>query len=878
MLGLALRGASAISKVGRGAQMARAITGRKRKQEPGKTKPGGDEGGGGGGTAIIKAKVVSAPASAIVPVDKSPNVQQGMGSGIISILETIRANVKEIDDFYKGTVAAKREEIKKRKKQASDERKAEQETKLEKPKVDKKPDMKLKGLKMPKTGILDGIFRFISNVLMGMLVMKLIDFADTLQKSGILPLLGKIGDFILDIGGKILNGLITFIDKGYELYDGLRKSIGDTFGEGAQEQFDKLASTLNKVLNTVFSVGLAISLLAGAIPQKKPKPKVKTPKPKPPTKVDKKLKKMGLDEDQIKAYNKARQGGAGATDALKQARKVKPKPKPKPKGFFGRIGAGFQAAGEGLTKFGKGAVDLGVSGLKSIGGGLNKIVGGNLGKLGDFLGEQYKNVSKGAKAAFDRVAGLGNTLKSKFGSAMDSVKGAIGNMAESAKKAVVQKIIEPIKPFLEPIIDKAKQIGDKVIGILKKIPGFDNVLQVLKKKGVSGLGDAAGILKKAGSKALPIVGGIFNLLFAYDRLAGGDTFGALLELLSAGLDISGLFGFAPGPGISMGIDAYMFARDFVPLIQEGEEKAINAIGLGGFKSEIDKIASKLPDLGSIVKMFGGEQVEQKSAAEIASTTGDTSAADGTTPAPAASDTPATTTTTTTTPDVTPEEQGDASEAAQRIVKDFPQIASRASSPQIYASGLGFYLKKVGAGEGGKGDFGDPYGAPHGGMEHPDHGGVVGSHAGTGHARGVAVDLGGNSATSTSYQDDQKKLWPFITNYLTKYGLNKEPFVPQVIHGPGENFSPRKMDTIGPDAGHKDHFHVEFEGGGYVGSKYNMRSLERRASYEGGEQMIDIPIPTPQQASIPPEPEMIPSGSGSFSAQFKDDFEFLEFQG
>ena len=74
MLGLALRGASAISKVGRGAQMARAITGRKRKQEPGKTKPGGDEGGGGGGTAIIKAKVVSAPASAIVPVDKSPNV------------------------------------------------------------------------------------------------------------------------------------------------------------------------------------------------------------------------------------------------------------------------------------------------------------------------------------------------------------------------------------------------------------------------------------------------------------------------------------------------------------------------------------------------------------------------------------------------------------------------------------------------------------------------------------------------------------------------------------------------------------------------------------------------------------------------------------
>jgi len=876
MLGLALRGASAISKVGKGAQMARAITGRKKKPEPGMARPGGGEGGGGGGTAIIKAKVVSAPASALVPVKKSPNVQQGMGSGIISILETIRANVKEIDDFYKGTVAAKREEIKKRKKQESDERKAEQETKLEKPKIDKKPK-DMKGLKMPKTGILDGIFRFISNVLMGMLVMKLIDFSDALADSGILPLLGKIGDFVLDVGGKILDGLVTFIDKAYEFYDGLRESIGDNFGEGAQEQFDSLAGTLNKVLNTVFSVGLAISLLAGAIPQKKPKVDAKTKtKTKTKTKVDTKLKKMGLDDDQIKAYNKAREAGAGASDALNQARKVKPKPKPK--GFFGRIGAGFQAAGEGLAKAGQSVVDVSVSGLKAIGGGLNKISGGNLGKLGNFLGEQYNNVSKGARAAFDRVAGLGNSLKSKFGSAMESVKGAIGNMAESAKKAVMEKIIQPLKPFLDPIIDKAKQIGDKVFGILKKIPGFENVLQVLKKKGINGLGDAAGILKKAGSKALPIIGGLFNLLFAYDRLAGGDTFGALLELLSAGLDISGLFGFAPGPGISMGIDAYMFARDFVPLIQEGEEKAINAIGLGGFKSEIDKLASKLPDLGTIVKMFGGQQVEQKSAASVAQKTTALAAGVLAAPAPAASSTPATTTTTTTTPDVTPEEQGDASEAAQRILKDFPQITTRASSPQIYASGLGFYLKKVGAGEGGKGDFGDPYGAPHGGMEHPDHGGIVGTHAGTGHDRGVAVDLGGNSADSGSYQDDQKKLWPFIVNYMKKYGLNKEPYVPQVIHGTGESFSPRKMDTIGPDAGHRDHFHVEFEGGGYVGSKYNMRSLERRASYEGGEQMIDIPIPMPQQSSTPPQPEMIPSGSGSFSADFKDDFEFLEFQG
>lgn len=793
----------------------KAIGGQKKKIKPEMMAPGGGSGGSGGG-AIIKSKVVSVPSSALVPVKKSPDIKTGTGSGIVGILETIRANVKQIDEFYKGTLAAKREEIKKRKKQESDDRKADQETKLEKPKIDKKPK-NLKGLKMPKTGLLDGIFKFIGTVLMGMLVMKLIDFADTLAKSGILPMLGKIGDFILNVGGKILDGLVTFIDKAYDFYDGFRKSIGDNFGEGAQEQFDNLAGTLNKVLNTVFSVGLAISLLAGAIPQKDPEVDAKSKtKPKPPSAADKKLKKMGLDDDQIKAYNKARQGGAGATDALKQARKVKPKPKPK--GFFGRIGEGFQAAGTGLAKAGQSAVDIGKSGLKALGGGLNKISGGNLGKLGNFLGEQYNNVSKGARTAFDRVAGLGNTLKGKFGSAMESVKGAIGNMAKSAQNAIVQKIIDPLRPFLDPVIDKAKKIGDKVIGILKKIPGFDNVLQVLKKKGISSIGDTAGILKKVGSKALPIVGGLFNLLFAYDRLAGGDTFGALLELMSAGFDISGLFGFVPGPGISMGIDAYMFARDFVPLIQEGEEKAINAIGLGGLKSNLDAMASKLPDLGTIVAKFQGKDVEQKSPSQIAST-GDTST-DGSA-APAAS-------------------------AKLAVNIDTVSGDSREDSEGTKISGnLGRFLYK---------ELSSPrdFQAV---TEHPDFGGSFKRSYNSYHNYDRAIDIG-------VYPHEQPKILEAIKKFNQKNGVNPV----ELIHAGND-----------PSGGHDDHVHIAYEGGGYVGGKYNMKSIERRASYEGGEQMMNIPIPMPQQQSNYQQPE--PAMMGSFSATSSDDpFEFLEFQG
>ena len=91
-------------------------------------------------------------------------------------LINIRDNVRAIDDYLKGTIAAQKKEIEDKKKQGSEQRRAKQETKLEKPKKNKKLDMK--GMKMPKTGILDGIINFIANVLMGMLVLKLMEFGE----------------------------------------------------------------------------------------------------------------------------------------------------------------------------------------------------------------------------------------------------------------------------------------------------------------------------------------------------------------------------------------------------------------------------------------------------------------------------------------------------------------------------------------------------------------------------------------------------------------------------------------------------------------------------------------------------------------------------
>ena len=39
---------------------------------------------------------------------------------------------------------------------------------------------------------------------------------------------------------------------------------------------------------------------------------------------------------------------------------------------------------------------------------------------------------------------------------------------------------------MEPIIKKIQPIGDKIMGVLKKIPGYDKITKVLQKFGGAG--------------------------------------------------------------------------------------------------------------------------------------------------------------------------------------------------------------------------------------------------------------------------------------------------------------------------------------------------------------------------------------------------------
>ena len=613
-----------------GRSAASKILNRKDKKQRGIVKKeNGQQATGGGGALVVRPKTTMIPASRMTS-SAAPGKPTSTGTGSNILLE-IYNKVIEIDGVLKGTLAEEKARSRAELMDLEEQKRQEQEGKLEKKKTKKEKEAGGK-LQLPQLSFLDRIKQFISSIITGFILQKLVDFAPQLEMIG--NIVGTGIEIVADLIIGVVDAAGTFLKWGQDAYDATERFLKDNFGEGAAETFEGVMSNLNTVFNLISIIALGVAAF-NPFEDLGGKKKVKLDKRGRDVKKRRQIKK---DFDRIKKENPKltrKQALARAerknrdvkkrnqvkkefdkirkdnpklsrADALKKATEAVDSP-PKPKGFFGRIGQGF-------ADFGAGAKDLATKGVKALGGGLNYLSGGNLGKLGNFLQDQYKNASEFARKQYDRVTAVAKRLKGKFDAGMKSFQSKLGSLAESAKQLVIQKILDPLKPFLDPIIEKAKSIGDSLYKALQKIPGFDNISKVLKKFGGAGSGQ---MLEKLGAKALPVIGGIFNLLFAYDRLASGDSTGALIETVSAGLDLGGL---APG---SMALDAYMFARDFVPAIQETETNIINGMGLGGLKSALDTAGAKLPDLGSLVKMItGGEDKKETKVTDPAATGGD----------------------------------------------------------------------------------------------------------------------------------------------------------------------------------------------------------------------------------------------------------------
>lgn len=165
----------------------------------------------------------------------------------------IRFKVLEIDKILKGTLASQKKDLDTKKREVSSKRREKIEERLEtKPKAE---NGKIEIPSLPRMGFLDWVKNFIGNVILGYFAVRLVD-----QLPKIIPIvkfLGKATDFVLDLGGKLLDGLVTFIDWGYKAYDATRGFVKNLFGESGAKQFDQLSSLLNKFLNLAIIAGMA---------------------------------------------------------------------------------------------------------------------------------------------------------------------------------------------------------------------------------------------------------------------------------------------------------------------------------------------------------------------------------------------------------------------------------------------------------------------------------------------------------------------------------------------------------------------------------------------------------------------------------------------
>lgn len=166
----------------------------------------------------------------------------------------LKVKVIRLDKLLKGSVAIKKDELNESKREVSEDRKEEVEEKLE-TKPGKEKEKITKKIK-PKMGIFGFIKNFIGNILLGFFAVRLVDQLPKLV--AIASVVGKAADFVIDVGGTLLNGLASFIDLGYSVSEGTRDVLKNLGGEDVVGLFDGIIDKVSFLIDV-----LVISTLTG---------------------------------------------------------------------------------------------------------------------------------------------------------------------------------------------------------------------------------------------------------------------------------------------------------------------------------------------------------------------------------------------------------------------------------------------------------------------------------------------------------------------------------------------------------------------------------------------------------------------------------------
>tara|TARA_B100000927_G_scaffold65231_1_gene51429 strand:- start:4184 stop:6295 length:2112 start_codon:yes stop_codon:yes gene_type:complete len=407
---------------------------------------------------------------AVMP--KTPLIKSAKESD--SIVFTIKKKIILVDDLLKGTFAEKKKRQEDEVKQKEDEKRAEQEKQTEKDKPDTGDKEKNK-LIMPRLSFLDGIKNFISDVLVGWVTFNLIKFLPQIMK--VLKILGPIADFLLFVGGKLFDGLVTFVDFGYKAVEGTRAFIENIFGEDGAKAFDNITGHLNKLFNLIGAIALGV-LAVGNESNKQKQSEIKNRTKKKP-KLKERYERRQKFKQQQKRIKRKKFFKKRTPKALRKtiqrgkitAKKFTRGLKKTPQNLTKNLGKTTQSIGKNLGKttqtVGK---NLGKT-TQSIGKNLGKTtqtVGRNLSKttqtVGKNLGKTTQTVGKNLSKVSGKISQSAGKIVTRLGMKMNtgmvqSMKG-LSKMAKGVRIPIVGPILAAITSYLaDGKLDKALFIG-----------------------------------------------------------------------------------------------------------------------------------------------------------------------------------------------------------------------------------------------------------------------------------------------------------------------------------------------------------------------------------------------------------------------------------
>ena len=417
---------------------------------------GGEEGGEqkGGALAIRpSSNIVSSPGGAIQKIEKTEKTDS-KGNALL----VIKTKLVSIDTILKGTLAAeKKAENDKRKAQERSERK-EDEKEIEDDSKDGKKAKKFK-LAPPKQvlSFWEKIKSFFGKVLFGWLAVRLIDWLPKLMP--ILKFLAGFADFIIKVGGILLNALVTFVDWGYKAVSATRGFVKNLFGEKGAKAFDGITKHFTTLFNIIGSIALGVLAFGNEANKQKQKDLDKK------TKGNKKLKdrydrrqkfKQQKKRIQRKKFFKKKTPKAlrktiqrGKITAKKFARSLKKTPQKLTKSLSKNLGKTTKSLSKNLGKT--------TQSLTKNVGKVSQSVTKNVGKVSQSVGKNLSKVSgKISQSAGKIVTRLGMKMNTGM---VQSMKG-ISKMAKGVRIPIIGPILAALTSYLaDGKLDKALFIG-----------------------------------------------------------------------------------------------------------------------------------------------------------------------------------------------------------------------------------------------------------------------------------------------------------------------------------------------------------------------------------------------------------------------------------